>query len=329
MKIHPAIAALRETPVVQRRSTSSGGAARTAAALAAARAQWLANPQVVAVAQDLARYGAGGSLRACAALHALVHDHSAARRFAEGLIGALLAHLRQRPLGEAPFRFKVTRGLATIQLLEDGGATLSLVAYEPLAEAEPPRTALFSDREVHEIALSGEASGVRHVWNGEGDLVCEPLRWRAGDTIRLRPRCEARQVLDVARSLLLLQLTREPARPAPTRLVSLDTGETLRTASGDKSASQAVMALAVLGALREDGALEVMEQTALNPNEDQDVRWEAVRQALALGPARGLELLDQLAARVDDPLGSPARALRAKLLDAQPDLRRSPREAMA
>lgn len=321
MKIHPAIAALRETPASQRRSSSSGGAARTAEALASARAQWLASPQVGAVAEDLARFGAGGSLRACAALRALVHDHSAARRFAEGLIGALLAHLRQRPLGEAPFRFKVSRGLATIQLMEDGGATLSLVAYEPLAQAEPPRTALFSDREVHEIALSGEASGVRHMWQGEGDLVCEPLRWRAGDTIRLRPRCEARQVLGVARSLLLLQLTREPARPAPTRLVSLETGETLRTASGDKSASQTVMALGVLGALREYSALDVMERTALNRNEDSEVRWEAVRQSLALGPARGLAILSALAARAGDTLCAPAGALKTQLLDAQPGLR--------
>ncbi|MEL7320312.1 MAG: hypothetical protein AAFN04_16940, partial [Pseudomonadota bacterium] len=100
----------------------------------------------------------------------------------------------------------------------------------------------------------------------------------------LRPQTQARHVLSVSRSLLVLQLTREPTRPAPTRLVDVETGETLRVASGDKSASQAVMALGVLGALGEVGSLPVMEATALNPSEDPEVRWEATRQLLALGP---------------------------------------------
>ena len=146
-------------------------------------------------------------------------------------------------------------------------------------------------------------------------------RWGQGNKVTLRARCEARQILRVERSLLLLQLTREPARPAPTRLVSLATGETQHTASGDKSAGQAVMALSVLGALKAKASLEVIQRTASNLAEDQDVRWEAVRQALGLDTACGLELLTRLQERIDDPLGIPARTLRAQLFEAQPELR--------
>ena len=145
----------------------------------------------------------------------------------------------------------------------------------------------------------------------------------------LRARCEARQILKVERSHLLLQLTREPERPAPTRLVSLETGETQHTASGDKSASQAVMALSVLGALKTRASLEGMEETARNLAEDQDVRWEALRQALGLDTACGLKLLTELQDGIDDPLAIPAGALSAQLFKAQPELRDLTTEAVA
>ena len=121
--------------------------------------------------------------------------------------------------------------------------------------------------------------------------------------------------------MLILRLTREPKRPAPTRLVDLTTGQTSRTASGDKSASQAVMALNVLGALRDDGARDATQKPAPKREEDADLRWEAARQALALGPVRGLSILAQLADRSGAALANPARALRATLLERQPELR--------
>ncbi len=299
---------------------------KSAAALKQVAEEWRARPVTRSVAQDLKRYGAGVDVRDCANLHALVNDLAKAQAFTLSLIQTILPALRAHALGEAPFRFKNSQGLATLQLMESGGATVSLAAYEPLASEETPSSALFSDREVHEIALGGEALVAQHRFGAGGTLSSEPMPWFAGHTSAQAAQTEARQVLRVERTLLLLQLIREPERPAPTRLVDLSSGETLRIASGDKSASQAVMALSVLGALGECGALEIMEKTALNARENPDVRWEAARQCLALDAARGLALLVKLAGYAADPLAKPAASLKTQLLSAQPELRALIRE---
>lgn len=321
MHVHPAIAALRGTPASQRRPGIGEADQTQLARPKSVRDAWLAEPLVQAVLRGLRSYGAGAPLRECQALSEALFLHNAAATLVDGLFHNLLSVLRDYPLGEAPFRSKVSEGLATVQILESAGAVLSLAAYEPLEGAQAPDTALFSDREVHEIVLSGKASCARHTWIGEGHLESKALNLSAGDTIALQSQRQARQILNVQTSLLLLQLTREPTRPAPTRQVSLETGTTLRTASGDKSASQSVMALGVLGAIGDYSALPAMEDTALNMSEDPEVRWEAARQRLGLGPKRGLILLGTLARRKDDALCAPAGALMAQVLTAQPELR--------
>ena len=316
MHVHPAIAALRGPTASQRRAV-----AKTGVAMEQARQEWLEQPDTRQVLDELARYGAGAKLEACEALRSLTHHHQSAAAFVQRLIDPALGALKMHPLGEAPYRFKVSQGLATLQLLEASGATLSLAAYEPLEGAQPPASALFSDRDLHEIVVSGTASGAVHTLIKTGVVGSRPICLAPGDCLATKAQIGARHILSVERTLLLLQLTREPQRPKPVREVALDTGVDLRTASGDKSASQAVMALSVLGALRDFGALDVMHATALNREEDLDVRWEAVRQTLGLGAMRGLEVLDTLARREDDALSAPALALRDRLLATQPDLR--------
>lgn len=332
MKVHPAMAALRGAPASQRRPFRTErlvDVSETNAALTSVREAWLVRPETQSIADALRCYGSRQELEACKALDTLMRDYRSAKALVGELMDKALLALRQHSLAEVPFRFKLSQGLATLQLMQCGGATLSLAAYEPLPGAEAPPTALFSDREVHELVLCGEASGVSHRWEGEGRLTSAQHRWQQGSKVMLRARCEARQILKVERSLLLLQLTREPKRPAPTRLVSLETGETQHAASGDKPASQAVMALSVLGALKTRASLEVMEQTACNLAEDQDVRWEALRQALGIDTACGLKLLSKLQERIDDPLANPSRALCAQLFKAHPELRDLTTEAVA
>ncbi|MEM7689411.1 MAG: hypothetical protein AAF291_10355 [Pseudomonadota bacterium] len=324
MHVHPAIAALRDACVSQRHHGTQGpasAAVNNASAVQTAHEAWFASPRVQAVIEALGRYGAGASLEACPALGRCLCDYGAARELVAPMIEGLVRALTRDPLSEAPFRFKVSHGLATIQLLAARGATLGLSAYEPIANTQTADTALFSDREVHEIVLSRVARGVVHTRIGAGRIATQKRVWRAGETLSVNASTQARQIHKVERSALLLQLTREPARPRPTRLVSLTSGETLRTASGDKSASQAVMALGVLGALGERGAISVMQETALNREEDPDVRWEAARQTLGLEPERGLKVLERLSEWSEDPLAEPARALRSQLLEAQPELR--------
>ncbi|MEL6485757.1 MAG: hypothetical protein AAFQ13_01245 [Pseudomonadota bacterium] len=316
MNVHPAIAALRGTTVSQRQAVAA-----TKAAMEQAHQHWLERPDICQFRDELSRYGSGAELEACGALKSLIHDHERAACFVEALIDAALDALRTHRLGETPYRFKVSQGLATLRLLEASDATLSLTAYEPLESVQPPTSALFSDRETHEIVVSGTASGVVHTLSEAGATTSRPIALTQGDCLATRACIGARHILHVERTLLLLQLAREPQRPKPVREIALDTGVERRTASGDKSASQAVMALSVLGALKEYGALDVMHQTALNRDEDPDVRWEAVRQMLGLGAMRGLDTLETLAGREHDVLSVPALALRDRLLSTRPDLR--------
>ncbi len=294
---------------------------QSAKALRNAREAWLARPQTAAVFDQVASYAAGAKISACPALEALMCNRGEARAFIETLVLPIINALKVHPFGEPAFRFRVSSGLARIELVRRARATLSLAVYEPLAQAIEPASAFFSDREVHEIVIEGEASGLRHHYAGEGVISSIGQTWRAGDRISLVDQVHARQVLRVERAFVLLELAREPARPAPAREVDLETGRTTRLASGDKSASQAIMALSVLGALGDSGAPDAMENIALRHDEAEDVRWEAVRQALALEPARGLAILAKLAAQAADPLAQPARSLRASLLREQPELR--------
>ncbi|MEM6584900.1 MAG: hypothetical protein AAF692_04020 [Pseudomonadota bacterium] len=321
MQIHPAIAALRGTRSAQRLPSVQRSNQEAAASLRKAREDWLSQPSASAIDLDMQRYAAGADLESCFTLANLLKDPVKANDFVEAITLPTLHTLRAFPLGETPFRYRVSRGFAMIQLMDYSGVTLSLAVYEPVPDGEAPTSALLSDCEVNELVLAGCAHGVTHRQISDSQLTSIPLSLREGDTITLNPRSEAREVLKVEDTLLVLRLTREPRRTAPTRLVDLATGQTSRTASGDKSASQAVMALSVLGALGDEGALDVMAQTALNREDDADVRWEAARQALALGPVRGLSILHQLADRPDDTLAAPARALRATLLERQPELR--------
>ncbi|MEO0699120.1 MAG: hypothetical protein AAFY81_05300, partial [Pseudomonadota bacterium] len=291
------------------------------AAMEQAHKAWLDRADICRVREELSRYGSGAELEACEALRSLTHDHERAAAFVEALIGPTLGVLQTHPLAEVPYRFKVSQGLATLQVLDASGATLSLLAYEPLEDAQAPQSALFSDRDINDIVVSGSAHGVVHTLGEAGAMSSRSMHLAPGDCLATKARIGVRRILRVERTLLLLQLAREPQRPRPVREIALDTGVELRTASGDKSASQAVMALSVLGALKDYGALNVMHAAALNRDEDPDVRWEAVRQTLGLGAMRGLEALDTLARREDDPLSAPALALRDQLLATQPDLR--------
>jgi len=158
----------------------------------------------------------------------------------------------------------------TLLIMQAGARWLS--AYEPLHHGARPESALFVDQERREIVIEGRARGQVHRLNGEGALTSRAVKWQTGSVIGTKARIETRQVTDVDETLVLLQLTRSPRKPAPTRQIALGNGQTLALASGDKSASEAVMALAVLGAM-------------------------------------GQACLEKVAANVTDPLQLPAAAL--------------------
>lgn len=305
MQVHPAIAALRSDGAPQR---------RTDAALAA----WRALPQVAATIAALGCYGAGTALADLPDLARAVSDHAAALALADGLIAPLLDMLRAEPLAQLPLGHSVTPGFARLQLARDGRAALTLTAFARRPEAVPV-SALFEDGAAHEIVLAGAGRALFHRL-AQGRLQSEALGCTPGVRITRNGPDEARQIVAVSRPLLVLQLTRSAERPAPSHEIALADGALIKSISGCKQTSQKMMALGVLGALQHHPAAAAMERLALDELAARDLRWEALRQLLALDAENGLAVLARLADGHEDQLAAPTAALRRDLVAAHPQL---------
>ncbi len=305
MLVHPAIMRLRSDGAPQ---------PRVDAALVA----WRNLPEVGALADALASYGAGEALTADGVLGRLVADRDGAMVLVAALIDPLAGALQAEPLAQPQFGFSAMPGLARIRLIERGRAGLSLAVFACRTPARPA-SVLLEDGEAHELVLAGKGEAVFYRLAGK-ELVQSTFACEPGTRITRAGADDARQIIAVTRPLLVLQLTREASNPAPSRELALPSGRLLGTISASKEASQQMMALEVIGALGHRAGLGTMESLALDRRAGRDLRWEALRQVLGLDARAGMALLGALAERAEDSLGAPAGALRADLLAAQPEL---------
>ncbi|RNJ61927.1 MAG: hypothetical protein EDM03_10475 [Porphyrobacter sp. IPPAS B-1204] len=284
----------------------------------AALAQWGTRPDVAGAIAGLGRFAQGAALEDLPALHRLLSDADAASALVGGLVNTLIPAMQAEPLAQVPLGHATAPGAARLRLASHGRAVLTLVAHAPADKAEPA-SALFEDGLAHEIVVAGEGSALVHRL-GEGGLTSRTIALAPGTRLQRGGVEDARQIITVSRPLLMLQLTREAARPRPAREIALANGRLIKTISGCKQTSQQMMALCVLGALRHAGALSAMAGLGCDQAAERDLRWEALRQTLAMDTRSGLELLARLAAGRDDPLQSAAEALQRQLAAACPDL---------
>jgi hypothetical protein len=306
MQVHPDVARLR-----------SGEAPQPCCQ--AMLAAWRGLPEVAAVMAALARFDAGEPLDGLPALARVIADHTAALAFATEFITPLIAALRAEPLAQLLVGHSAGPGMARLRLATYGRAGLTLIAFARRERAVSP-SALFEDCEVREIILAGAAQALLHRLAGGGQLTTEEIACIPGTRLKRDGTNATRQIIAVTRPLLALQLTREAVHPAPSREIALDDGRLIKTISGCKVTSQQMMALGVLGALQHRPALHDMEQVASDRERERNLRWEALRQVLAMDAARGLALLARIADSAGDPLTAPAAALRRDLVTARPDL---------
>ena len=315
MHVHPALATLRADPVSQRRNRQI---------MEEAHLEWLKSDQMRAFASELAQYSAGTGLEGLPDLASVLNTKARAVQLANSFIERFTEACKAAPLAEFPLRHTSSEGFARLQLLQQGRASLSLCAYEQLEKPYQPESVHFADRETHEIVISGSARIVRHELTKHADepaqLASQDLEWSAGSTGCYPPGSAARHFARVGPSLLLLQLSRSPEAPGPTREYRLCDGQLVQESSGDKRASEQQMALAVLGALGQCRSCKPMAEFALCSANEDNARWEAVRQLLAIDTRSGFALLQTLAKRADDPLSGAARDLTAKLLELHPQL---------
>lgn len=288
----------------------------------AALAQWRARPDAAAAIAGLAGFAGGAALEDVPALHHLLTHAAAAAALAGGLVEALMPAMRAEPLAQLALGHACSPAVARLALAGQGRAALTLVAHAR-RDAAMPVSALFEDGVAHEIVLAGAGEALVHRLDGAG-LTTRRIALAPGTQLYRGGTRDTRQIIAVSQPLLLLQLTREAAQPCPSREIALADGKLIKTISGSKQASQQMMALCVIGALGHAAALPVMATLARNQGGERDLRWEALRQSLAMDTRSGLELLAALAGGLagdgDDPLQPEAAALQTRLAAACPDL---------
>ena len=305
MHLHPDITRLREGLPAQPLTD-------------AALARWRSHADVAAAVAALAQFDEGAALEDVPALARLFIDSGAAAVLAEALFDPLVRALKAEPLAQVSLGHASAPGVARLRLASHGRTSLTLAAYACRARAVP-FTALFEDGVAHDIIVAGAGTALVHRPDGAGLTSCE-VALAPGTRLLRSGVNDARQIIAVTRPLLVLQLTREAVRPLPSREIALADGQIIKTISGCKQTSQQMMALSVLGALGHAGAVPVMAGLAQDQAVERDLRWEALRQCLAMDARAGLAVLDALAGDRADPLSAPAAALQRQLRERRPDL---------
>lgn len=323
MILDPAIARLRSDPAPQQQAR---------AAMIAACDRWRAEPILAEVTRDLDRFGAGAALEECPALERMFTQSGDAEALAGAFTRIFAEALAGAPLGLPPLRHTCDGSVATLLLAWSGRAQIQLQAREPGRYAVPEVS--FRDAARFDAVLAGAArASVVHRCEPDGDA---PLLWEEGLDLtpgaRLAFDCttEALVLEEVSQRFICLRLHRTPAHRTPARHTSGERGPTtehdrasgriLHRACGDLSTSRREMMVALLGRMERADCVPTLAAIAAEPGEA-SLRWEALRECLALDTAAGFAVLCAIARSAADPLAGDAGALRAQLIETHPQLR--------
>lgn len=288
---------------------------------AGAPARWCAQPT------PNWRSGAGGAeLDELPLLSALfAEEDEAAALFCAGLIDPILTELRRDPLGQSPLRHFCDDTVTSITVLRRGTTVLSLQAIDGagLARAAAPASARFAPCETWEHVLAGTASAERlSIAERRPDGVHfarAPLALKPGAVLHRLGLKETVQLLQVPASLVSLKLQRRTSCCDAACEYGLDDGTLLHQAAGSPRDSRLELTATLLGRMgRGDAAplLAAMAEERGNPS----LRWQVLRECLALDSAQGFATLCRIARDGADPLAGHAGALRAQLIETYPQL---------
>lgn len=274
------------------------------------------------VVGELEDYGAGAELAECGALQRLVGAEEAARAVILPMIERLVRQQRETPLAQLSLRHQSGAGFHFLQLAAKGSATLGLALHDGMVPATSHVVATFPDADRHEIVLVGgaEIEALRIVTDCGDRVEVDRTARRVGrgDCIVLAGADCSRVVRRVRGCMLTLRLARVGDRPRPTRQVDLASGKVVHKASGNRRESQHEMMVALLGRMKRSDAAPVFADVARSGSDH--VRWQALRECLALNTGLGMDLLRTFASDSSDPLHSPARGLLSQLVERYPEL---------
>lgn len=312
MILRPELRALRRDDAPQRLAQ---------AALREAAQAWRERPETAAVLRGVAELAAGAPLEASPALAALFAPGPTAPAFVATFVAAQAMAIAAQPLGHVALRHFTDSVLSTLLLARSGGVTLTLVAIDGsgLAAQPAPISIGFTDADAWEHVLAGTGAGERLALMADGALDRRCVRLCAGAVIARDAEREALLVRAIDGCLVSLRLQRRRASARPSREYALADGALVHQAAGSAEDSRLELMLALLGRMGRADAAPLM--AALARGEDSAaLRWQALRECLALDTAAGFAALDALAGRMNDPLAAPAADLRARLVARHPEL---------
>ncbi len=316
MIVHPELQALRGDDSPQRQAQ---------ARLQDAMLAWRASPEAASVIADLEQFSQGGDLGEFPALSDLFAGQSdLAIRLVNGFTGLHMPALAQAPLGQPCLKHFTDGGNSTLLLARSGGTTLALVAIdgEVLRELKPRTSASFAPVESWERVMAGTAiADLARRPPAPGPIALERLSLEPGTIVQRNGQYQSLVLRQIDGVLVSLRLQRRHAEASVTREHDFATGALLRQASGNPRDSRLELMLALLGRMKRSDAAPAMAQLATGHGSDA-LRWQALRECLALDTAQGFAALTTLARCATDPLAAPAGALRAQLIEAYPQLER-------
>jgi hypothetical protein len=192
-----------------------------------------------------------------------------------------------------------------------------------LAAKPAPESANFSPGETWDHILAGRAQ-VELVRIGRerpdsAELSREALQLRPGMVIHRNCACEAQLYRQVTGNLVVLKLQRRVGQGAIARQYRLADGALLHQAAGTPRDSRLELTAALLGRMGRRDAAPLLAAMAEEETAE-SLRWQALRECLALDTATGFGTLCQIAARPGDTLAAPAGSLRAQLIESYPPL---------
>jgi hypothetical protein len=316
MQFHPEIRALLDHPERLRAQQ---------AAHQSAWHDWRAAPAQRVLFDAFSAFAAGTALSALPALSALFDGSDRAAGLARGLTRAVLPVLADARFGQVPLRHSTSRVSTTVLLAREGLATLSLVALDGTGLALNPvaQSAAFSPAEEWDAVIAGAGEGrlvERSLIGGAHSVAVHPLRFAPGLALGRDAEREALLVDRAKGALLLLRLQRRRPGPTPVREFDLADGRQIHQSAASARDSRHEIAVALLGRMGRADAAPVLAELATDVDRADMLRWQALRECLALDTLAGFRALAALACRTGDPLAPAAGALRAQLIEQHPVL---------
>ena len=317
MLIRPELQVLRSDDAPQRQAQRAAAAALQA---------WRRDGDGAEVEAELARFHRGAALEDLPLLRALFDpDCTRANRFLGDLIIPLLQQIAKEPLTQSPLRHSTSDVATAIVVARCATSALTLHCISGIGLSRQPEaeTASFLPAETWERVLAGsaEATQVRiaQVGPDSADLERITIHLRESDVRYRNGRDEALLVRSVPTSFVQLRLQRRTDTLLPVRQYRLVDGHLVHQAAGTPRDSRLELTAALLGRMKRRDAAPMLAAMAEERGSD-GLRWQVLRECLALDTATGFRTLATIANRADDPLRQPATALRATLIAMHPEL---------